>query len=288
MCKCRDLPWKCLQRSFFFTLTCNSFPVKKILVFFPLLLLFSCSGGGEAERSDSAVRADSANWYMNKGNRLTGQGIQERDKTDTLGLPDTTSRSGMLFTDARNAYLNAARLMPEEAKYWNLVGASYYLSRQYDKANFYIRKSLRLRPGYTQALFNLGMSFDQSGQLDSAVQTFQQCIQSDSAYLPAYERLSDVLMRKDLRAENAIAVLQAATRRNPSSDQPWNSLSRIYMMTQDTIHAVEALEKAAEINPSNTTRLYNLAVYFNSKKDTARYNRYSRILEEQKRRQGGQ
>lgn len=260
--------------------------MKSLVPVLVALFLFSCGSGGETIGSDSALRADSVKAFMHKAGNLVSQAMQERIPGAPDSLPDSVSRSGILFMDARNAYLDAVRLMPANYKAWNFLGTTYYFTNQHDKSIPYFRKSIELNKNYPEARFNLGLAYEKMNRNDSAIAVLNAAIQADSTFIPAYEHLSILLMKRDLKADNALALLHTAARKKPSSDVPWTAMSRIYFMMNDTVQAVGALEQASQVMPSNTTRLYNLAGYYHGKNDTAKYNYYLRRLEEEKKKQG--
>lgn len=259
--------------------------MKAILTAIFCLFLFSCSDSGDPAVSDSVAKSDSVKWYLHKAGNLVSQAMEEKKADSSNTLPDTVSRAGMLFMDARDCYVDAVRLMPENYKAWNFLGTTFYFTNQHEKSLYYFRKSIQLKKDYPEARMNLGIAFEKMGQNDSAIAAFASAIQVDSAFVPAYERMSLLLLKKDLKSDRALALLETAAKKKPTSPAPWAAISKIYLMMNDTQQAVAAMEKASEVDPGNTTRLYNLAGYYQTKNDTAKYHYYLRRLEEEKKKQ---
>jgi tetratricopeptide (TPR) repeat protein len=243
-----------------------------------VLLLISCDNEPEVKPMS---KADSANMLMVKAGKLVREGMDYR--VDSLEGPDTTSKAAMLFADARGYYLDASRLDPQNFKCWSYIGTTFAFTRQHALSVPYFRKSVSLNAGYKEGWLNLGMAYEHLQQTDSAVYAYSQVLRLDSSQMTAYSRLSRQLLVKEKKAEPALELLRTAARHDPASDQPWNTMSVIYFQMKDTVNAIAALQKAAELNPVNKTRLYNLAAYFREKGDSANYNKYLLRLEQQER-----
>lgn len=253
--------------------------MRLLFILLPFLLLTACGGGDVKTMS----KADSANLLMTEAGKLVRQGMEERKNQKEDSLSDD-SRSVLLFGDARDLYLKALQLDPQNFKTYSYIGTTYYFSGKFRESVPYYKKALQLNPGYKEAWFNLGMVYDQLKLQDSAINAFSECIRADSSYVPAYAQLSRLTMLKELKADHAMEILQLAAKHKPDSDVPWNEMSAIYFRMQDTANAISALETAAKLRPENTTRLYNLSLYFRQHNDSTKYNYYLHRLEEMKRK----
>ena len=81
-------------------------------------------------------------------------------------------------------------------------------------------------------------------------------------------------MQKEKDPEKALDLLRVAARKKPDSEIPWNNMASIYLQLKDTAQSAAAMERAAEINPNNIQRLYNLAQYYKSKGNIDKFNYY--------------
>ncbi|MGL5892105.1 MAG: hypothetical protein ACRC3B_19585, partial [Bacteroidia bacterium] len=98
---------------------------------------------------------------------------------------------------------------------------------------------------------------------DSAMFYLRRSIATDSAYAAAYDPLVKLMLRKDSAAEPAIVKLLSRARfHSPKSDMPLTAMMNIRMMKKDTVGAVAYMDQAAELNPTNQMRMYQLSVYY--------------------------
>ena len=90
---------------------------------------------------------------------------------------------GQQFPDAIQYYERALVLHPENADVRTDMGTAYWYQGNADKAVMELEKSLKYRPGYAQALFNLGVVRWQ-GKTDpkGAVQAWQELLKANPNY----------------------------------------------------------------------------------------------------------
>ena len=90
---------------------------------------------------------------------------------------------GQQFPDAIQYYERALVLHPENADVRTDMGTAYWYQGNADKAVAELEKSLKYRPGYAQALFNLGVVRWQ-GKTDpkGAVQAWQELLKANPDY----------------------------------------------------------------------------------------------------------
>ncbi len=196
------------------------------------------------------------------------------------------------FMEARIYYKRAAEMAPYYHTAWSNLGTAYFFTGDTKTALIYFKRGVAIKDDYAEGWFNVGMAFDKLEMKDSAVYAFQKSIKSDSAYISSYEQLSRIIMQKEQNPEKALALLRTGARKKPDSEIPWNNMANIYFQLNDTAMAATAMERAAEINPSNVQRLYNLAQYFGRHGDNEKYNFYMskaeagrRKMQEQKKKE---
>jgi tetratricopeptide (TPR) repeat protein len=203
-----------------------------------------------------------------------------------------------LFEESRGYYKKATEVAPYYYTAWSNLGTTYFfLETDADTANeltkqalVYFKKSIALKPNYSEGLFNTAMSYERLGDIDSAIYYFNRSISSDSAYFSSYEQLSRIYLQHRNQPDKAMGVLQTAAQKKPDSDAPWNAIGNLYLQLKDTASAAGAFEMAARINPNNPQRLYNLAGYFYKKGNMEKFNYYNGLFKElqEKMQQNGQ
>jgi tetratricopeptide (TPR) repeat protein len=196
------------------------------------------------------------------------------------------------FMEARGYYQKAAELAPYYHTAWSNLGTGYFFTGDTKTALYYFKKGVSIKGDYAEGWYNVGMAYDKLGVNDSAVYAFQKSIKSDSSYVSSYEQLSRLIMQNEKDPQKALNLLRTAARKKPDSEVPWNNMANIYFQLRDTAQAAGAMERAAEINPDNVQRLYNLAFYFQKKGDAGKFNFYyhkaeagKKKMEEQQKKQ---
>lgn len=101
------------------------------------------------------------------------------------------------LTMAETEFSKAVSLAPGDDAYHNALGNIYLLRKKYILSCEQYEKSLKSNPANMEALFNLALSFDESGNKDLAIRHYRQFIERAPA---DYEFIK-------MRAKQRIAVL---------------------------------------------------------------------------------
>jgi tetratricopeptide (TPR) repeat protein len=106
-------------------------------------------------------------------------------------------------------------------------------------------------PEYQQAVesFQQAREAIERGQPEEAIELFEQAIEAEPAYLPAYFGLSDVLKRMGNRAES-LEVLEEALANNPEDPMAFSRLGEEYLLDDNPEAALEVYEQASERMPN--------------------------------------
>ena len=240
--------------------------------------------------NDMQFLTESAKANMLYGALLSRDAMQDnlesRDsRTGELANQAEADSSKYLFKEARKYYRKATEIAPYYHTAWSNLGTTYFFTDDPKGALPYFRKAVSINADYAEGWFNMGMAYDKLQRKDSAVIAFSRCIKSDSTYVAGYEQLSRVRMQEENNPEAALALLRTAARKKPDSEVPWNNMEKIYIQLKDTADAAAAMEMAAQINPSNTQRLYNLAQYYNKHGDYIKARQYDGMLQEEQSKQ---
>lgn len=103
-----------------------------------------------------------------------------------------------------------------------------------------------------QQLANEALRAMQQRNYDQAAELYEQAIQADPHFLPAYFGLSDAL-RRNGNPEGSLAALEQAAANNPDSPAPLQHLGETQLMLDQPQAALDSFEKALEITPDNPT-----------------------------------
>lgn len=232
--------------------------------------------GGDMENLTESVKANMLYGALisKKALELNFQS-RVNDGRGGVRLDKVKQDSAMLrFREARGYYQKAAELAPYYHTAWSNLGTGYFFTGETRIALSYFLKGVSIKDDYAEGWYNVGMAYDKLEMSDSAIYSFKRCIKTDSAYISGYDQLSRMIMQKEKDPEKALDLLRVAARKRPDSEIPWNNMASIYLQLKDTAQSAAAMERAAEINPNNIQRLYNLAQYYKSKGNIDKFNYY--------------
>lgn len=221
--------------------------------------------------------------------RLMARDLMQRG--DKAGFQQKYLEAQTLFEDARTHFRKAGEIAPYYHTAWSNLGTTFFFLERpgdssqamTDSALVYFLKSIRIKPNYSEGLFNVAMAYERLGHTDSAIYYFRKSIASDSGYVNSYDQLSRIMVEKQNNPKGALDLLRIASKKKPDSEAPWNAIAKVYLQTGDTAAAAGATEMAAEINPANTQRLYNLSMYYRAHGDFIKGNYWKGRLDEQVR-----
>jgi tetratricopeptide (TPR) repeat protein len=119
---------------------------------------------------------------------------------------------------ATEAYSEAIRLDPGDARPYRHRAATYLHQRQADRALADLDEAIRLAPGDARAVYNRGVAFVQKNDLDRALAEFGEAIRLNPTNAKAYLARSGVYRKKgdDARAS---ADQRKAAQLDPTLDQ---------------------------------------------------------------------
>lgn len=130
----------------------------------------------------------------------------------------TLERSAMLFPDSMKTLLKLAEVQ--------------LIVRQYDKASGTLRKVLTRDPQNTEALHLLGLMYQEQGNTERALQTYQTITELDSEDAEAWTMLGNLLDMKGDPA--ALQCFENAIKVDPDYLQGWHSKA-FYLQNHDDI-----------------------------------------------------
>jgi tetratricopeptide (TPR) repeat protein len=114
-----------------------------------------------------------------------------------------------------------------------------------------------LNPADASAHYNLGLIYQQRGELDAARERFEKAIAIDSEEIDAYYQLGRIA-RAQKRYQEAIGNFEQVVTRNPahSLHEVWREVAATYVAAEQFEDARNALEQFLEQRPSDPEGLY--------------------------------
>lgn len=114
---------------------------------------------------------------------------------------------------AINSYNEALKLDPNNPYSLTQLGLIYYQTKDYQNAKTNFDKALNLKPDYSNALYFAGLTYDQLGQRDKAIQMFTALAQLNPGSKADIQKIID-----NLNAGNG--ALDGLTQQSPAPEAP--------------------------------------------------------------------
>ncbi len=160
---------------------------------------------------------------------------------------------------AAEAFRQALSYNPNELRYRTALrkivadkyneGNRLYKARDWEAAAAAYQEAYQLNPGFHQAYYRLAKSYQNMGEIDSALKTLDRTLEIKPDYIPAYVEKGDIL-RREGRSKEAEAVYRLALSIDPKSDRAWVGLGAV-LRGEKTTEAIEAFKSALAVNPKS-------------------------------------
>lgn len=222
-----------------------------------------------------------------QGQQLMKQAVAAKNRNLFMSGQQKMDSAKQFFTEANRYYKQATVIAPDYQIAWSNLGSTYVFLGNSRDAIPCFKKAIEVKPNYAAGMFNIAVQYDSLHMPDSAFYYYALCLKTDSSYADAYNPWMRQFLQRDPAAlPIAIKILKRATVLSPKSDLPWNSLTSLYLQLGDTVSSLAAVEKAAEINPGNISRLRKLANYYKRTGNTEKATFYqSKLAQEEQKQQ---
>jgi len=254
------------------------------VVIFTILILIPYSYKTVSRNADwytgySLYRADIDHLENSvKAHDLLGTDIMRKVERD---LAQQVNVSKFIMPEIKKAIFHfnkAIEIYPEHSSSWVNLGMIYnhprigeHLLAKGDSAKFVrykrdaissFKRSLVIDPGEGKALFNLGLTYEQSRMIDSAVFYYEQCIHHNPQIINPRSRLSNLRFMQG-KVNEALELNEEIMFIDPNEALPYLNYGNYYMMSGDTLKAIVAFEEAAKRNARPEVFAF-LSEYFSS------------------------
>jgi Tfp pilus assembly protein PilF len=148
----------------------------------------------------------------------------------------------------------------ETLTHFNL-GVQCYNQREFLKAIQSYQKVIELNPTYIEAYNNLGLVYQEIGDLNRAFGAYQKSIEINPQYEKGYNNLGILFYLKG-RNEEALESFQKALTINPNNIESHINLGVLYKKQGQMNKAIESYQQALDINPLHRETHYNIALLY--------------------------
>jgi tetratricopeptide (TPR) repeat protein len=134
-----------------------------------------------------------------------------------------------------------------------------------------LEKAIELDPFSVESLINLGALYFDMGNIDKAQAVNEQALNINQASAQAHANLGLIWQNRG-EALKALEYYTDAVRHDPSLVTVWLNMTSVHLMLRNDEKALEAAQKAAQLEPDFPMTQNNLAVafYYNGDYEAAR------------------
>jgi tetratricopeptide (TPR) repeat protein len=191
---------------------------------------------------------------------------QPQDQTILYNLAQAYQKSGKL-DKAEETYKSLAVLVPKDAPTWySYVLDMYSKANQWPKAIEAAQKIAEFKPNDDQALYNLGLIYQQLQKYPEAIEQYKKAVAikptSDLAWFQigyCYYSLKNY--------KETISAMQKNVELVPEHVYGWMYIGMCYMQMKSFDKALDPMKKAVDVQPDNPNALFNLGVIYLNLKD---------------------
>ena len=150
---------------------------------------------------------------------------------------------------------------PDEPLLYNIRGACYKEIDKLEKACKRFEKAVDLKPDYSEARYNLGVTLRELGQVDAAIKSYEKALASQHAYPNAHNNLGQILLQSG-QPDAAIDHFEWAVAYQPEFFEAHNNLGSSLLALGQVNTAVTHYEKALAIKPDYKLAHNNLGIAY--------------------------
>ncbi|MCS6959095.1 MAG: tetratricopeptide repeat protein [Pseudanabaenaceae cyanobacterium SKYGB_i_bin29] len=137
------------------------------------------------------------------------------------------------------------------------------------RLQYLAEKLQRLSRENPDVMLQWGNDLYNQGDLDSALQYYQRCLELDPDFLQAKYNMATTLLDLD-RPQEAFPIFEEIVKIQPDHADAWNSLGRICARYREWDRAIAFYEKAVSIQPDQATAHWHLGIELLRKGDFMR------------------
>ena len=166
-----------------------------------------------------------------------------------------------LTSEAQRHLKRAIEIWPAYQDAYNNLGISYMNSQEFDSAYELYLSFIKKFPDYTKARYNMAVTCQKLERYDEAEAYFEAFLESNPTQHDAIYFAAECEGFQSKFSE-AIAHLEALIKLEPKKLRGVLKLGMAYAMSNDLERAEFYLLKATQMDPNNADALFNLAVFY--------------------------
>jgi predicted Zn-dependent protease len=145
------------------------------------------------------------------------------------------------WKDTKTLALHDLEIQKDNYQLLSALGAVYLGEKQYDKAIYYLQKSVALYPYWGTSQYNLAVSYHMSNHPKEAKMYYKKTIQNAPFYVNAYENMAILLLYYDSPKTTRLYTA-TALKKFPASSKMWHVLALADVKLGNTNEASQAAQ----------------------------------------------
>ncbi|MBD1139019.1 tetratricopeptide repeat protein [Pelagibacterales bacterium SAG-MED46] len=141
------------------------------------------------------------------------------------------------------------------------LAIQYHKNNNFNDAQNYYQKVLKIDPNYINAHNNLGIIFKRLGDHEKAIDCFEKAIKINPNFAAAYSNLGNIFVVLE-ENQKAISYFEKSIEINPNHRDGLYNLGNLFLNTTEYKKAIDCFEKAIEIDTNHAGLQNNLGVSF--------------------------
>ncbi len=171
------------------------------------------------------------------------------------------------------------KVYPGYFEAWSSLGEMYVMMKNdTDKAMEYFNQTVVVKPTYAAGWYNLGYIYFQKNDIPNALSNFRKAATLDSTDVKTLSNLA-TCYNKTGQIDSAVITNAMIIRAQPNIALPYISNASYYLALNDSVNAIQWLEKAAVVRPDNSKVTAVLSKYFANKGDKQKAEHYRELYE---------
>jgi tetratricopeptide (TPR) repeat protein len=176
-----------------------------------------------------------------------------------LALASLTWRQSGLYHDAMTLYQATLERNPKCWMAYNNLGLIFEEKGDLKKALDYYNQSILFNPKNAEAYNNLGGLMLKTGQLPKAIAQYELALRYKQNFAEAHNNLGMALVNIG-RLQDAIEHYEQALRLRPNYAETQNNLGQVLAQTDRPLEAIKCYEQALTLKPDFPEAQYNLGL----------------------------
>ena len=147
-------------------------------------------------------------------------------------------------------------LFPKDELLFSIMGAANAALFRYDAAVECYTESIKIKPNYTDAYYNMGKALQDQGDVDAALEIYDKAIKINPNYADAYNNIGTIFYKKD-EFDQAISYISSALKINPNDADAYTNMGNALRDKGELDAAIDSYKQAIKIKPNYAEAYYN-------------------------------